>query len=1239
MTYDLRLRAYSPGVNTPLGQLPELLSWQVSIVHNGDGALTVKASELAEGGAIISRGLNAGLDIALEANWVGGPNDWVEPDNGLFLLVGDEFDKTDQARVRDLTLPSWSWLLGKVCDLNLGALQGAKSKYAGQRLFPASSDAGDVVKKMLDEHDARPGPPVPIARDSWTTTKDSLGNNWAKKLGKNAEGRAYPAGQPLSEKLAALVRNGLCDWRMRGRGLRIYNPGTGFVNQSGTVRLTYGDDLRDAPSKMSQADRVARLLVRGDGKKKVTTTAPGIPEHYGRWEALLDAAGVKDLDDLEDAGLAELADRNRIKGEYTRTLTMAGPFLPFRDYNVGDWITAPGSSGPEVLRVMQITITRDEQDGLSGNIVLGDRFTTSDLALASKVSAITGGSSGASGNGTVADDEPADTRQPAAPTGLTVTPTLTFATAFGRGSWSAHVDASWDPVTTATDGTAMDIAGYTIWMRRSTEPQSRSVGEPTSSTAKVSGLEPGAEYVFTVSARGATSTEPGQHSAPVTVTIPVDTAPPPNPAAPTLTAFAGGLTLNWTGVTTVGGAMPADFSHVEVELRAAGGSWSVYGRLTGPASLPITPLTYGTTYEARLRAFDISGNSSGYSGVASATPRQVVATDLDTGIVLPGDIAYSDVANLVGDGSFENDVWNGLRAALSKIGSWTVQSADAHHGAKYLQAYSDATPNKHQYLRAEGGSPLVAEFLPQTPQIYLAMRALAPAGTNGTARIGIRLRSAADTFTYVTLPSLAVSPSWTLSEGVATIPAGTKSIAIYLEVQGCTMGRWCFDSVTVREVVPTQLIQDLAVTNAKIHSMSVNKLLAGEISAGEYVRAGSAEGPHSLMDPAGFSAWAPNPDADDAIQKFMRLGDGLIFGFDPTRPNARITSDGHGGFRSVSTDQLMVDGETLDEILDPLPKGAVARTDSFTTATGITTTTPLTERRVQLLPGRLYRVGVNTMPISVTAAGTRAEIKIHQTDDGSPVTTSSPAWIYRTDEITATGVYIHQPPFTNIIDTSGWAEPKEYRFLLSVARAAGTGSIGVYGANCQILVEDLGEAVPSSTTGIRYVSEWLAWSSWTHYSDDESGSYSPGAYFIWHNTGDSQRAYAQLVFSGDAVAGETDKTIAAAVGAASLIKAEVLVPVDDAQLYHSTLDKDYSYSPVLRVHPTPNTASNNTLPGSYTTTPAFSPPQSRWIDVTAQWTTSSRGVYLSLPTPAANRVAVATCLAPSQLRLRLTYFR
>lgn len=632
MTYDIRLHAYEPGTDTSLGFLPDPLSLKVSFVHNNDGALEVTYSRLADGGALAARTLDQGLDVGVEVNWGAG---WVEPPNGRFLLVERDVDPTDTALTVALTFVSWSWLLNKICDLNTGALAGPKSKYAGTRVFSATRDAGDVVKTMLDEHDARTGPAVPIIRSSWNTTHDSGGAAWLKKLGRNTDDRTFPAGQPLHQKLDAFVKSGLCDYRTVGRALKMYNQNAASVDVSTTVRLVHSDDLTDAPSKESQADRVARLLVKGEGKHKETVRDPSVPEFYGRWEALLDAAGVKDDDDLQDMGDAELDDRNRIKGEYTRTLTMAGKLLPFKDYSFGDWVKGPTSSGDAKLRVMQITLTRDEQSGIGGNVVLGDRFTAKDLALAGRVAAITGGTSGVSGNGTTPQTPPQDTRQPSAPTGLSILDTV-YVTPFGEHA--VRINASWSAVTTATDGTALEVSSYELWGQPQQTPTAawRRITSSTSTAVAWEPFEVNSQWIFTVRALGTSTTEPGVQSAPVTITLGHDTVAPNQPSTPTVFPYLGTLVVGWDGKDNAAAAMPADFALCRVEVNDGSG-WSVRDRFLGAGTVSLSGLEYGVSHQVRLVAMDLSGNSSTASATATGTPESaahILAGEVDAGEVV-----------------------------------------------------------------------------------------------------------------------------------------------------------------------------------------------------------------------------------------------------------------------------------------------------------------------------------------------------------------------------------------------------------------------------------------------------------------------------------------------------------------------------------------------------------------------------------------------------------------------------
>jgi hypothetical protein len=1300
MSYDLRLRAYQPGTDTPLGVLPAPLSWQASVVHNNDGALTVKYSELAEGGAIAARGLNAGLDVALEVNWLGGPADWVEPDNCRYLMVGDDYDKTDTARVHDLTLPSWSWLLNKVCDLNTGALQGKKSKYAGQRLFPASSDAGDVCKKMLDEHDARSGPAVPVLRDSWSTTKDSGGNSWAKKLGKNAEGRAFPAGQPLHDKLDALVKNGLCDWRTRGRGLRIYNPSSASADLSATVRLLYGDDLTDAPSKTSQADRVARVLVKGDGKHKVTVKDPSVPELYGRWEAMIDSAGVKDDDDLEDTGNAELDDRNRIKGEYTRTLTMSGKWLPFRDYQVGDWVTAPGADGDERLRVMQITITRDEQNGLSGNIVLGDRFTAKDLALAGRVSAITGGTTGVIGNGTTVQVEPQDFRQPAAPTGLTVTGTL-YQNPFGE--WRVRLSASWAAVTAATDGTALDVSGYELWG----QPQGQTPAAAWRRITSASGTSVewpdfmvGSAWLFTVRALGVTTTEPGVQSATASITFGTDTEAPNGPATPTVSSYLGALVTAWSGLDHMGGEMPADFVRCEVHLSTTSGftpdltasSTTRKASFLRGGTVTLSGLTYGTTYYVRLVAVDMSGNYSVPSAQASGVPQRAVSNDMAqaaidairdytittvrpsidaknsiltgtatppasyTGVAndkyerrnasgaliavyrwtgtawesVPLDPVYipqidigagtfgslagsrlevgSVLANKVLIGAFDNLIANGGcetgNVSPAQIPTGTMVASPTYfrsgsYGFSYLYAGNITTTTDLVYWNGPLNDSSYHAPVSQGDQLYYEYFIKALSGTQSPLAAAIKMRAADGTL--VQSPSgTSVTPTtsgWSKVAVTATVPEGVAYAVPYIvAASGAVAGaRVIFDDAYFRRMVTGSLIVDGGITANKMSSTDI-------FTINTYW--GPTTGTHLRAEPNnGFQAWTANPSASNAIQQWMRIGsttskDAISIGFDAANPVASITSDGHSGFQSVSTEALRVGGEPLDEILAPLPRGMIAYTayTAYTTAID-TTEAGVVELRCTLQPGRTYTIDVSNLAISSTVANNRATSTLRYSLDGAAVSTSSTALRSAINTvIPVTGEYMAQPSFKATLNTAGWAAEREVRLLVGVRLYSGSGSLNAGGSSAlplQVVVEDKGVSMAATTTTKLWTTTWNASAMYQNGAGSviTSGALASARAF-------ANESYLHCLFNNTSIKGQAG-TVATVTSGATITKAEVY-------LYNNgTLG-----SLLPRGMASTATAATATVSGSVVDGNAIAQAAGAWIDITSIWSTSHRSVHL-----------------------------
>ncbi|MFD6176707.1 MULTISPECIES: tail fiber domain-containing protein [unclassified Isoptericola] len=405
MVYDVRLRAYEPG-GSAIGFLPEPLKLDVSFVHNDTGALSIEYSRAAAGGDILGRGLEQGLEVAVE---VSNGGTWVEPRGGRFVLVSRDHDQADVGDVVRLTLPSYSWLLMKARNLNTASLLPEGDEQAGKRPF-YSKPAGVIMRTLLDENAARGG--VPVAR-GWTDAADTAGAAWSQ-----AATLYYELGDGLDVILSSLADQGMCDWRTNGRTLQMWNADSPALSRAldATVRLWLGTDVQDAPSAESIEEIVSRALLRGDGGLVVTVDNPSAPTPWGEWEGYVSQGGVTDEITARKLVQSDLQRASRVRGQYTRALVLAGDVAhaPLIDYWPGDWIMAPTTGTGEKVRVQQVTISKGS-DGVTGSVVLHDRVMAAELRAARKMQGITGGAA-AGGSGRPTNDDTVDGGQnPPAP--------------------------------------------------------------------------------------------------------------------------------------------------------------------------------------------------------------------------------------------------------------------------------------------------------------------------------------------------------------------------------------------------------------------------------------------------------------------------------------------------------------------------------------------------------------------------------------------------------------------------------------------------------------------------------------------------------------------------------------------------------------------------------------------------------------------------------------------------------
>lgn len=642
--FDVRLVAYTPN-GARLGLLPEPLELQAAFPHNDAGALTASYSRHALRGELLDRALSTGLEIAVEVTTHDGT--WVEPDGARFVWVARDSDLADRASLVKITAPSWGWLLSKARLLSLDNLLPPEHTQAGRRPF-YSATAGTIIRTLMAENAARGGVPVSL---TFQPTTDSAGVAWAF-----VATLYYEPGLELSVILGNLADQGMCDWRTRGRALHLWNPDTVCApDLAAAVRLHLGRDVGEAPSTESIQDVVSRVLLRGDGMA-LTLDNPTAPTPWGAWEGYLSQGGVSDPATATQLVQTELDRRARTTAQYTRSLILPGArHWPMVDYTPGAWITAPTSTAAERVRVAQVTLTRDA-NGVGGSVVLNDRILDAELRRAKRIAGIVGGSQADGGAGTRPAPEGPDRRTPAAPLGLVVD---TDAYLDPAGIARGLVTAGWAAVITATDGTAMEIAGYELALRDNAVGAPWSVVRSTEDTTTTYGpAEVGRTMQAKVRAVGRYSTVPGAWSTVVTFTVEDDVTPPPVPTVPTVAVDRAVVQVRWDGKTSTGGTMPADFHRVELEREAAAGqvAGTILDAIGGTVLIAYLPL--GTAQRFRARAVDRTGNASAWSGwSAYVTPKPLVSADIDaqiTGAITAAQQS-ADRAQTSADG--KNTVW------------------------------------------------------------------------------------------------------------------------------------------------------------------------------------------------------------------------------------------------------------------------------------------------------------------------------------------------------------------------------------------------------------------------------------------------------------------------------------------------------------------------------------------------------------------------------------------------------
>lgn len=541
--------------------------------------------------------------VRVEYSVNGGPFAPV-PTNDLFISESNSDDSKDPDKIVSYTLVSYgSWLLA-------GAYVGTgpwqkdnERRINGDGAYKAN--AGQIMAYFIDESKSR-GWLKYLNRNSFNATKDSNGVNWT--TGDKAE-IAWRLETFYNTVLEQLSEQMYCDWSTTGNQLHLYRPGT-----LGTAKpdlVLGGPDYTRVPVKVDSSGWYTHVIGVSEAGRFHASNASA-EARFGRRSISMSQTGVKDaatsqrmVNDL----LAEGLDSKR--EEAYEWVPRQNTFYPFRDFRVGDHVTALSRGGTQIRRVISIIVTQGE-NAASVQVRAGEKIKSINIKNARKLASTSvGGVIGGSG-GAFPTSPPLPTTQPMAPDGLSVQSNTSEW--LNDGSAKSYVTLTWSPVTEGADGSEVDIVEYEVWTRTPSTTRKRLTATNTN-TIDLDNLVPGQETLVSVRAKTDRNVW-GPFSLELTLTpqYPSSVVPKP-PTGLTATSNVGGwvngspvatVQLSWAAVTESVDDEPVEVVEYEVWENDAPKQ-----RVTTPGLKVDIPSGITREYRVRARsAFGVWGDLS-----------------------------------------------------------------------------------------------------------------------------------------------------------------------------------------------------------------------------------------------------------------------------------------------------------------------------------------------------------------------------------------------------------------------------------------------------------------------------------------------------------------------------------------------------------------------------------------------------------------------------------------------------
>lgn len=630
--------------------------------------------------------------------------------DGRWLLRGKGWNAGESAQIKGYTGRSLLWDRLERTTIQPGAAHLYQSKSPGyilDQLFTEAKVRGVGYWSNF----------------TWTfnNATDSNGKGWPTVLGSIE----YLPTAKYSDIVANMVDKGLIDIHLLGDVIQVtVQASAGRVTQA---LLVVGKDLSDAPQMSSAENILSHVTVLGDDGVAVTRTNPDTAAAYWREEGAISQGGTKDEGTLSLFGDVALSggDVPRVQRTYGLVITQERPFLPIRDYWVGDWVRAQHSDESRLsVRVKQIVLKQDTGGNWSGTLVLNDKFIENELRLVKKVDGIIGGATITGSSQTSTPDDLKDKGIPAPMTGFNV---VTNVYQDSQGITKGIATATWNLVTNNVDGSLATDMGtyYIVWWYadQSFATKTEIQVQHPDNTVTWSNLDPGRDINAYVYSKDNNGNQGSWNGSAVTFAIAVDTIAPPTPSGPAMTTLLRLFVVEYNGLSAAGQPMPSDFSHVEVWSSIINNfdpdtQGQFHGRLNGKGQFYQTAYQWsiGTTVYFKFIAVDRSGNRSApsaqnFKALLGVTGPDVVAgtitgdriavgtltaQNIKVGGINASSIDLGQTQNLVPDPSFNTIDWRTRRLTTEwseKPSRWFFKLGPIQRNGYYLQALSQVDGN------------------------------------------------------------------------------------------------------------------------------------------------------------------------------------------------------------------------------------------------------------------------------------------------------------------------------------------------------------------------------------------------------------------------------------------------------------------------------------------------------------------------------------------------------------------